>query len=619
MARTNIYNPTSGQRGYQVPGAALQPGWQWETGASMPSVSPISNPVKPAGIQSSIVIPSPSVGSMYKSPGQIADEAEMNRQRGATPTPSVTGTPSPTPITDMSQYNLRQGETIDQYNARISGLRGETPVVPTSQGVPSVNGQQVGGAPPTPTTSGGTDNEMLKQLLEAMKVTPEETGTQQRIDDILSKQEGILASRDLGVQAVGEQPIATPFITGQQTAITNRAAVQSGAIGAPLGSLQRQMATLQAKRQGSIDATKAALEYSKPITVGAGQTVYDPTTRQAIYTSPMTGGGQASDIQEYNLAVQQGFTGSLLEYKNAEKYMTAVGKVVTDTLTGRQMIINPVTNMAGVGGRVSGGGATNFGTTGGGTGGTTIPAEIQPAISEIGGIKFIDQGKLKTSQLPTAQRISAETGIPFLTSEQANKVRDAQSTYTSAIGLVNQITTNGASLFTAKSIQEAMLQGPQLSVQAAIKGTTANLYKSTMGSLLSILTRAAGEKGVLTTQDVERIEKGLPTFSYIGADTAQSAQQKLANFGSLFNQIFQGSLGAYMGQGTPTGGTNLGVSKGSQSDRDFVENALNSQGISYNSVISKTPNGTIPVLQNSTGQVGYIPVEEFSASLYTKL
>lgn len=36
------------------------------------------------------------------------------------------GQPSPTPITDPSQYYLKPGETIEQYNARIAALRGET-------------------------------------------------------------------------------------------------------------------------------------------------------------------------------------------------------------------------------------------------------------------------------------------------------------------------------------------------------------------------------------------------------------------------------------------------------------------------------------------------------------
>lgn len=50
-----------------------------------------------------------------------------------------------------------------------------------------------------------------------------------------------------------------------------------------------------------------------------------------------------------------------------------------------------------------------------------------------------------------------------------------------------------------------------------------------------------------------------------------------------------------------------------------VESALNKIGANYNDVISKTPQGKIPVLENSSGQVGYITPEEYNVSYYTKL
>lgn len=49
-----------------------------------------------------------------------------------------------------------------------------------------------------------------------------------------------------------------------------------------------------------------------------------------------------------------------------------------------------------------------------------------------------------------------------------------------------------------------------------------------------------------------------------------------------------------------------------------VENALNRVGASYKDVISKTPKGQIPVIDNKTGKVGYIAPNEFNSS-YTKL
>jgi hypothetical protein len=62
-----------------------------------------------------------------------------------------------------------------------------------------------------------------------------------------------------------------------------------------------------------------------------------------------------------------------------------------------------------------------------------------------------------------------------------------------------------------------------------------------------------------------------------------------------------------------------GMPKGSMTDRDFVEKALTSQNISYNQVISQTPSGTFPVVDNKEGKVWYVTLGEYSPSMYTKL
>lgn len=580
MARTNIINPTTGQRAYQVPGAALQPGWQWESGGSTP------------------VTPTTSA-----------------------PTPSISSVPMASPSSTQSlidAYNKNGGKPLT--TEQIGSAMG-TPTVPTNTG-PAYQPMQ--NAPTIPKS--GTDDEILKAILDFKSSL---NSSNEAVNKAQAEADAFDASRRTSYRSIEGQPIAMPFVTGQESAWEKTYGDQGIA-------LQNKLANLQAKRTADISGGLSTIEMlqkerqyqqdiAKPIELSAGATLYDPATGKPLYTAPANSASGTADIQEYNLAKAQGFQGSLLDYKNAEKYVTASGKVITDPLSGRQMIINPVSNISGVGS----GGVSNFGTSGGviaGTGsggGTAIPPEIQPAISNIGGLQFIDRGKLKDTQVPSAQRISAQTGIPLLTSEQANKVKEAQATYSSATGLIQQLQQNGQDLFTAKTIQEALVQGPQLAIQAQIKGTKANLYQSTMDSLLSLLTRAAGEKGALASMDVYRIKTGLPTFGFTGADTYESAQAKLNNFGDLFNNVFEGSLGAYIGSSVPSQGSgstsNLGVSKGSSSDRDFVEKALSAQGIKYQSVIDKTPAGTIPVIQNSSGQVGYIPANEFNASLYTKL
>lgn len=63
---------------------------------------------------------------------------------------------------------------------------------------------------------------------------------------------------------------------------------------------------------------------------------------------------------------------------------------------------------------------------------------------------------------------------------------------------------------------------------------------------------------------------------------------------------------------------NVILPKENLSDRDFVEKALTKQGIKYEQIINEVPQGKIPVLDNATGEVGFLPINEFNSN-YTKL
>jgi len=57
------------------------------------------------------------------------------------------------------------------------------------------------------------------------------------------------------------------------------------------------------------------------------------------------------------------------------------------------------------------------------------------------------------------------------------------------------------------------------------------------------------------------------------------------------------------------------------SDKEFVEKSLISNGINYEKMVndaSKYP-GQIPVIDNETGEAGWIPFQEFNSSKYTKI
>jgi len=57
--------------------------------------------------------------------------------------------------------------------------------------------------------------------------------------------------------------------------------------------------------------------------------------------------------------------------------------------------------------------------------------------------------------------------------------------------------------------------------------------------------------------------------------------------------------------------------KGNMSSSDFVQKSLSSANINYNDFVSKVPSGQKAVIDNATGQAGYIPANEFDQSKYT--
>lgn len=64
---------------------------------------------------------------------------------------------------------------------------------------------------------------------------------------------------------------------------------------------------------------------------------------------------------------------------------------------------------------------------------------------------------------------------------------------------------------------------------------------------------------------------------------------------------------------------NVNIAKSGMSDKDYVEKVLTSSGIKYDDFVNKTPGGQIPVIDNATGQTGYVPYLEFNSSKYTKI
>jgi hypothetical protein len=176
---------------------------------------------------------------------------------------------------------------------------------------------------------------------------------------------------------------------------------------------------------------------------------------------------------------------------------------------------------------------------------TNVPTIIKPAIQNIEGVPFIDMSKLNTGQVPLAQRIAATTGMPLLAKDDVNEVQKGYATYLSAKNLMNTVLITARKLITAKNPAEALWQYAKINAGALTRtNTDAKVFLDTTKAFSSLLTRAAGEKGVLTNMDVQRIINGLPN----PGDTKDIMEEKASKFDALFKSQFQSAMQAYIGQ-----------------------------------------------------------------------
>lgn len=90
---------------------------------------------------------------------------------------------------------------------------------------------------------------------------------------------------------------------------------------------------------------------------------------------------------------------------------------------------------------------------------------------------------------------------------------------------------------------------------------------------------------------------------------------------TLFDSIIDSTYSSAIGKDTYSAlktAEEKGV-KGNQDDKTFVESTLSKIGASYDTVIKDVPAGKKAVIDNKTGQVGYIDEGEYDPKLYTSL
>lgn len=141
--------------------------------------------------------------------------------------PTLPPLPPKSPVLPQLEALRKQVEDIQ------SGLRTPAPNVTPAPVLPSDEGLK----------------KAQEQLTALRQTTPEEETTEKQLASLLT-------SRELGLRAVEEKPIAMEFITGQQAALERRAATQAI-------PLQQRLAQLQAKRAAAFDVAKERLGFEE--------------------------------------------------------------------------------------------------------------------------------------------------------------------------------------------------------------------------------------------------------------------------------------------------------------------------------------------------------------------
>lgn len=155
--------------------------------------------------------------------------------------------------------------------------------------------------------------------------------------------------------------------------------------------------------------------------------------------------------------------------------------------------------------------------------------------------KRLQTGEVKLSQVPQALRTSvlevAGTILPEKARNTIAEVNAARSILGSLADLSNKI-PRGRGIGRLKAGAQSAVAGFK---QSEGLGEDVANYDAMASGMLANISRATGERGVLTNQDIDRVKKNIPT-TY---DTDTVSRRKLANLDELFNQLQERAIKTY--------------------------------------------------------------------------
>lgn len=285
----------------------------------------------------------------------------------------------------------------------------------------------------------------------------------------------------------------------------------------------------------------------------------DTQTQKDLINDAQSWAAKASANGQMDLAAEfanPNITREELQQLAGKVAVTGTMRAIVDPATGQinYYYVKPPAQGASTG--VTGGGESNpvISTSQS----STPPSYIKAATEGYPGGSYIDLSKLSSqAQIVAAQNYSAKTGTPLLTKDDADKVQSANQSYQSAASLIEQVRKLTKNVVNADNSQTSMtFQGFNLQRIAAAPWSSTNndakAFIAARESLLSLITRAAGEKGVLTDSDVARIANALPGYY----DNKDLATQKAANLDAVIQSVFQGAVKAYITNNIGSGTSN---------------------------------------------------------------
>ncbi len=166
--------------------------------------------------------------------------------------------------------------------------------------------------------------------------------------------------------------------------------------------------------------------------------------------------------------------------------------------------------------------------SGGGPGGENMGTEAWLNLVETGQAKLSDIVEGKTKQRTAVVKLAAERGSTVL----SPKVRETVNQLSAARGILDQIKALSASVNVAGEGIGRFAEGAKSAARGFLQTNIDDaVYDTTREGFLATISRATGERGVLTDRDALRAKQLLPKRS----DSRETAQYKLHQLEQFLN------------------------------------------------------------------------------------